>query len=120
MPFAPDGSLGNVQRFGDFRVIHCAEKPHFDDARLLLVEIFEPFENFAQNKYLIGAFFDRNLYLVNRKMNRFVSALCPRVPSGVVDQNLPHQARSDAVEMTAVFPARSMSHSAGRARCLFR
>jgi len=74
LPFAADGAFGDFERFGNFRVAHPAEKTHFDDLRLLLVEFRQPVENIVENQNRIGALLDRNLQVVNREMNRIIAA----------------------------------------------
>ncbi len=64
----------------------------------------EFFQSFVQNDDRIGTFFDRNLNIINRKMNLIISAFVCGVLAGVLNQNLPHQMRSDAVKMTTIFP----------------
>src|SRR5688572_1353674 len=89
---------------GDFLVADSSVKAHFDDFSMPLIELSKTFHNFVQSEDRTGAVFDRNLHVVDRKMNRTAAAFRRAVRAGVIDQNLAHQARGDAEKMPAVLP----------------
>ena len=103
LPFADDGSIGDIKRFGDLGICHAAKKTHFDDFRLPVIDCRKTVKYLIDSQDRTGTLLNRDFNIYGRKID-LTTPFRRRVNSGVIDQYLPHQLRNYRVKMCPVLP----------------
>lgn len=104
MPFAADCSFRDVQHFGDFFDFESAEKPQFDDARLLPVKGFQQLQRIVESNEIDVTLDGETDGFVKREFAFAAPAFLRPVFARVVNEDVTHHLRRDVKEVRAVLP----------------
>lgn len=101
LPVAFDSSRGYVECESGLFDRHAAEEAQLDDAGLLRINGFEPFEGRIEAENVHRRFRLRQLDARQGDLQPAVS-FCGRMTPGMVDENVAHEPGYDADEMSTV------------------
>jgi hypothetical protein len=102
VPFTFHGGPRKTQHIANFLDREASEEAHFHDAALLLVDLRKLVEGIVECNQFSASLLAHNQRRI--KVNfEFRTALRGGMASGIVHQNLPHQARCHGQEMSAAF-----------------
>ena len=102
-PIAPHRALVRAQRIGGFLITVAREKAAFHHTRQTEVECGQPAKRIVDvyQQRIVGRL-GRNIVVFERQGHRPATPLRRHLPSGVVDEDVPHRQSGSAQEVIAV------------------
>src|SRR4029453_4642731 len=89
----------DVERPGRFVDAEAGEVAEFDDAALAFVDRGEPGKRVVERAHVVALGGRKREDLLERYWRHPAAALLAAMSPRMIDQNLPHQVRGDAIEM---------------------
>ena len=103
-PITFHGPFGDTKDLGRLFNAHPRKEAHFDDLRLAMIELVEPFKGLVEGENFLFTLGGERDGFVERNAARPTAALLPLLLPGVINQDSADRLGADGEEMRAALP----------------